>query len=67
MNTLGIVLYDIMFRYIIYPGHNLALFVAFSTEVGNIHLIGAGCCIAVMQDIVVTVALLAAGSIGIIT
>jgi hypothetical protein len=66
MNALGIVFHDIVFRYIVYPGHNLAFFVAFTTEIGNIHLVGAGCGIAVMQDIVVTVTLLAAGSIGII-
>ena len=66
MNTLGIVFHDIVFGYIVYPGHNFTLFVTFSTEVGYIHFVGAGLCIAVMQDIVMTVTLLAAGSVWII-
>ena len=66
MNALGVILHDIMLRYIVGPGHYFALPVACSTEDGDIHFIGTGFRICVMQDVVVAMTLLATGGMGII-
>ena len=66
MDTLCIVLNNIVLGDIIYPGHNFPFFVASSAEVGDIHLIGARFGIAVMEYIVVTMTFFAAGCIRVI-
>jgi len=40
VDTLGIILHDIVFGNIVYPGHNLSFPVTLPAEIGNIHLIG---------------------------
>ena len=66
MNTLGIVLNNIVLGDIIYPCHYFAFFVTSSAEVRDIHLIGARFSIAVMENIMMAVTLFAAGRIGVI-
>ena len=67
MDTLGIVLDNIVLGDIIYPCHYFAFLVASSAEVGDIHLIGARFGIGVVQDIVVPVTFFTAGCIRIIS
>ena len=67
MNPLGIILNNIVFGDIIYPGHYFALFVASAAEVGYIHLISARFSIGVVQDIVMAMTFSAAGSMGVIS
>jgi hypothetical protein len=66
MDSLGIVLNNIMFGYIIDPGYHFPLLVASPAKVGYIHFIGARLRVCVMEDVVVTVALLATGGVGIV-
>jgi hypothetical protein len=66
MDALGIVLHDIVLRDIIYPGHNLTLPVTFATQVRDVHLIGTGFGIGMMEDVMVTMTLFAAGSMRVI-
>ena len=67
MDTLGIVLDNIVLGDIIYPGNYFTFFVTSSTEVGDIHFIGTRFGIAVVENIVVTVTLFTAGCIWIIS
>ena len=66
MNTLGIVLNDIVLRYIIDSGYNFSFPVTFSAEERNIHLVGTGFRIGIMQNIVVTMTLFTTGCIWVI-
>ena len=66
MDTLGIILNNIMLGDIIYPGNYLTLFVASAAKVGDIHLIGARFGIAVMEYIMMTVALFTVGRMCVI-
>jgi hypothetical protein len=66
MDTLGVVLNYIMLGDIIDPGHNLTFLVALSTEVGDIHFIGTRIHIGMMQDIMMSMAFHATGSIWIV-
>jgi hypothetical protein len=66
VDALGVVFHNIMFRRIVYPGYNLALPVTFPAKERNIHLEGTGFRVGIVQDIMVSMALLAARGIGII-
>ena len=66
MDALGIVFYNVVFGYIVYPGHHFSLPVTLTAQKGDIHFIGTGSRIGIVVDVVMPVALLATGSIGII-
>ena len=66
MYALGIIFYNIVFRDIIYPGNNFSLLVAFTAEEGDVHFIGTGIWIRIVQNIVVAMAFFAAGCVRII-
>ena len=58
MDALGIVLHNIMLRYIIHPGHHFAFPVTGPAKDGDIHFIGARFWICIRQNIMMPVALL---------
>jgi hypothetical protein len=66
MNTLGVILNNIVFRYVINPCNNFTFSMTFSAKERYIHFIGTGIGIGIMQNIMVAVALLATGGIWII-
>ena len=63
----GLILHNIMLGDIINPGHYFTFLVASAAQVGNIHFVGTRFCIAVMEDIMVTVTLFTAGCMWIIS
>ena len=66
MDALGVVFNDIVFGHIVGPCHNFPFTVTRPAQNGDVHFIGAGSRVAIVQDVVMTVALFAAWSIGVI-
>jgi hypothetical protein len=67
MDTLGIVFHDVVFGYVVYSRYYFSFSVTLAAEIRDIHLVGAGLRVGIIQDIVVSVALLATGGIGVIS
>ena len=66
VNTLGVILHNIMFRDIIGTSHNFSLPVTGATKDGDIHFIGAGSRIGIMQDVMMAMTFFTAGRIRIV-
>ena len=66
MDTLGIIFYNVMLRNVVCPGYYLSLPVTCPAKDGDIHFIGTGKRVGVVKDIMMPMALLTAGCIGII-